>query len=48
LRHNDRNETFLCALKDEAAARAALVKASAPFGTALAAEGDEMRVALKA
>jgi poly-gamma-glutamate capsule biosynthesis protein CapA/YwtB (metallophosphatase superfamily) len=48
VRHNDRNETFLCALKDEAEALAALIKASAPFGTALMPEGDEMRVALKA
>ena len=48
VRHNDRNETFLCALADEAEARAALIKASASFGTALAAEGDEIRVALNA
>jgi poly-gamma-glutamate synthesis protein (capsule biosynthesis protein) len=47
VRHNDRNETFLCALKDEAEACAALIKASAPFGTALSAEGDEIRVALR-
>jgi poly-gamma-glutamate synthesis protein (capsule biosynthesis protein) len=48
VRHNDRNETFMCALQDEAEACAALVKASASFGTALVADGDEMCIALKA
>jgi poly-gamma-glutamate synthesis protein (capsule biosynthesis protein) len=47
VRHNDRNETFVCALEGEAQPFAELVKASARFGTTLSAEGDEVRVALR-
>jgi poly-gamma-glutamate capsule biosynthesis protein CapA/YwtB (metallophosphatase superfamily) len=48
VRHNDRNETFLCKLADEAEALAELTMASAPFGTTLTTEGDRVRVGLKA
>jgi poly-gamma-glutamate synthesis protein (capsule biosynthesis protein) len=40
-RHNDANETVLCALKDEQAALADIVKRSTRFGTKIAPEGDE-------
>src|SRR5882672_10418865 len=46
VRHNDRNETYLCRLADEADALAEIVEASRPFGTKLTPEGDEIRVAL--
>ena len=46
VRHNDRNETFLCRLSDEAAAFAELAKASAPFCTKLDPTGDELRIFL--
>src|SRR6202521_3430914 len=48
VRHNDRNETFLCKLADEAEALAELTNASAPFDTTLTTEGDRVRVGLKA
>jgi len=41
VRHNDANETVLCALKDEQATLADISKRSARFGTKIAAEGDE-------
>jgi poly-gamma-glutamate synthesis protein (capsule biosynthesis protein) len=47
VRHNDRNETYLCPLADEADALAEVVAASGSFGTKLTPEGDEVRVALK-
>jgi hypothetical protein len=46
VRHNDRNETYLCRLADEADAHAEIVEASRPFGTKLTPEGDEVRVGL--
>ena len=47
VRHNDRNETYLCKLADEAVELAHLTKYSAQFGTTLTPEGDEVRVALE-
>jgi hypothetical protein len=47
VRHNDRNETYLCRLADEADALAEIVEASGPFGTKLTPEGDEVRVGLE-
>jgi poly-gamma-glutamate capsule biosynthesis protein CapA/YwtB (metallophosphatase superfamily) len=47
VRHNDRNETYLCRLADEAEALAEIIEASAPFGTKLMPEGDQVRVELK-
>jgi poly-gamma-glutamate capsule biosynthesis protein CapA/YwtB (metallophosphatase superfamily) len=46
MRHNDKNETFLCALKDEAAALADIVAGSAAFGTKLNAHGGVVEIAL--
>jgi poly-gamma-glutamate capsule biosynthesis protein CapA/YwtB (metallophosphatase superfamily) len=46
VRHNDRNESFLCRLADEAEALGEIMKASAPFGTTLRPEGDQVRVEL--
>lgn len=40
-RHNDANETVLCAPKDEPAALADIVKRSARFGTKITTEGDD-------
>lgn len=40
-RHNDANETVLCAPKDEQAALAEIVKRSARFDTKITTEGDE-------
>jgi len=47
VRHNDRNETYLCRLADEADALAEVIDASRPFGTKLMPEGDEVRVWLR-
>jgi hypothetical protein len=46
VRHNDRNETYLCRLAEEADALAEVIEASARFGTKLAPEGDQIRVGL--
>jgi poly-gamma-glutamate capsule biosynthesis protein CapA/YwtB (metallophosphatase superfamily) len=46
VRHNDRNETYLCRLADEADALAEIVEASAGFRTTLTPEGDQVRVGL--
>ncbi len=46
VRHNDRNETYLCRLVDEADALAEVIEASRPFGTKLTPEGDTVRVGL--
>jgi len=46
VRHNDRNETYLCRLADEADALAEIIEASRPFGTKLTPEGDKVRVGL--
>src|SRR5215831_17282241 len=47
VRHNDRNETYLCRLADEADALREIVEASAQFGTKLTPQGDQVRVGLK-
>jgi hypothetical protein len=46
VRHNDRNETYLCRLADEADALAEVIEASRPFGAELTPEGDLVRVGL--
>jgi poly-gamma-glutamate capsule biosynthesis protein CapA/YwtB (metallophosphatase superfamily) len=46
VRHNDRNETYLCRLADEADALAEIVEASAGFRTTLTPQGDQVRVGL--
>ena len=46
VRHNDRNETYLCQLDQETQAFADLMAASAAFGTQLAANGNQVRVKL--
>jgi poly-gamma-glutamate capsule biosynthesis protein CapA/YwtB (metallophosphatase superfamily) len=45
-RHNDANETVLCALADEQATLADITKRSAPFGTQLTAQGDQVAISL--
>jgi poly-gamma-glutamate capsule biosynthesis protein CapA/YwtB (metallophosphatase superfamily) len=47
VRHNDRNETYLCRLADEVEALAEIAKASTPLGTRLTPHGDQVRVELK-
>ncbi|MBF8293059.1 MAG: bacterial capsule synthesis cap family protein [Steroidobacteraceae bacterium] len=42
VRHNDANETVLCALKDEQATLADIRKRSTRFGTKIAADGEEV------
>jgi poly-gamma-glutamate capsule biosynthesis protein CapA/YwtB (metallophosphatase superfamily) len=44
VRHNERNETVLCALADEGAALADLQRRSAPLGARLSPHGDEVVV----
>jgi len=46
VRHNAANETVLCALADEQAELADIVKRSAEYGTRLEPSGDEVRVVL--
>ncbi len=46
VRHNDRNESYLCRLDDEAEALAEITRASAAFGARLTANGDEVDVEL--
>jgi poly-gamma-glutamate capsule biosynthesis protein CapA/YwtB (metallophosphatase superfamily) len=46
VRHNDRNETFLCDLDREMDELADMMKRSAAFGTKLRSAGDEVRVDL--
>src|SRR5215470_9280893 len=46
VRHNARNETLLCSMESEADELADIVRRSAPFGTKLVTEGDEVRVSL--
>jgi poly-gamma-glutamate synthesis protein (capsule biosynthesis protein) len=41
VRHNDRNETVLCAMRDEGEMLAKIGKRSAPFSTRVEVEGDE-------
>jgi poly-gamma-glutamate capsule biosynthesis protein CapA/YwtB (metallophosphatase superfamily) len=47
VRHNDRNETYLCQLADEASELAHLTKYSGQFGAKLIPDGDEVRIELK-
>jgi poly-gamma-glutamate synthesis protein (capsule biosynthesis protein) len=47
VRHNDRNETYLCQLDKEADALADIVAASAARGAKLAPDGNRVRVELK-
>src|SRR5262252_2223807 len=44
VRHNDRNETYLCRLADEAEALDEVMRASKLLGTRLTPEGDQVRV----
>jgi len=46
VRHNDRNESYLCQLDQETQAFADLMAASAAFGTQLAVDGNQVRVKL--
>jgi poly-gamma-glutamate synthesis protein (capsule biosynthesis protein) len=46
MRHNDNNETFFCALEDEAEALTGMVDGCAAFGTKLAAKGDQVEIML--
>lgn len=46
VRHNDRNETYLCRLADETDALAEVTEASKRFGTRLTPERDQIRVGL--
>jgi len=46
VRHNDRNESFLCDLDKEAASLADIRTRSAPFGTRLVVKGNDVYVAL--
>lgn len=45
-RHNEANETVLCALADEQATLADITRRSAAFGTRLTARGDQVAVTL--
>src|SRR5579883_3466537 len=47
VRHNDRNETYLRRLADEAAALGEIIEASALLRTRLIPEGDQVRVGLE-
>jgi hypothetical protein len=46
MRHNDKNETFFCALKDEGEALSELTEASAALGTKLSPKGDQVQIEL--
>jgi poly-gamma-glutamate synthesis protein (capsule biosynthesis protein) len=46
VRHNHRNETYLCRLADEADTLEEIIEASACFGANLTPEGDQVRVGL--
>jgi poly-gamma-glutamate synthesis protein (capsule biosynthesis protein) len=46
VRHNDANETVLCPLSQEQAELADIAQRSAPYGTSLTPDGDEVRVTL--
>ena len=47
IRHNKENETVPCALAKEQATLQDIAKRSAPFGTRLTPQGDEVQIALK-
>jgi poly-gamma-glutamate capsule biosynthesis protein CapA/YwtB (metallophosphatase superfamily) len=46
VRHNEANETVPCEMAKEAEELADIINRSAPFGTRLVTEGDEVRVAI--
>lgn len=46
VRHNDKNETVPCALDNERATFDDIVKRSAPYGTQLMPQGDQVSIAL--
>lgn len=46
-RHNDRNESVLCALADEQETLREITDASKPFGAKLSTQGDEVTITLK-
>jgi poly-gamma-glutamate synthesis protein (capsule biosynthesis protein) len=46
VRHNERNETLLCELKNEGGTLSEITKASAAFGTRLTPRGNEVEIAL--
>jgi poly-gamma-glutamate synthesis protein (capsule biosynthesis protein) len=46
VRHNEANETVPCEMAKEAEELADIINRSAPFGTRLVTEGDEVRVSL--
>jgi poly-gamma-glutamate capsule biosynthesis protein CapA/YwtB (metallophosphatase superfamily) len=48
VRHNDRNETVLCALSNETVAIEGLISRSAVLGSRLRAQGDEVQIDLGA
>ena len=48
VRHNDRNESYLCRLADEAEALRDITMASTPLGTRLTPEGNQVRAELRA
>jgi len=47
VRHNDANETVLCALAQEKATLEDIKQRSAPFGTLLTPQGDQVAISLK-
>jgi poly-gamma-glutamate capsule biosynthesis protein CapA/YwtB (metallophosphatase superfamily) len=47
VRHNDRNESYLCRLADEADAFGEITKASAAYGTTFTPDGDQVTIRLK-
>lgn len=47
VRHNERNETVLCAMQDERESLAKITERSARFGTRIGLEGDEAVVRLR-
>ena len=47
VRHNDANESVLCTLANEPATLADITKRSAPFGTQLTPQGDQVAITLK-
>jgi poly-gamma-glutamate synthesis protein (capsule biosynthesis protein) len=47
VRHNDRNESFFCKLADEQESLADITARSAPFGTKLVPDGNQVHVQLR-
>jgi hypothetical protein len=48
VRHNDRNETYLCQLDKEAETLSDIVARSAVLGAKLTADGNRVRIDLRA